>query len=115
MTRSAQAIGTRTTDFPGNIGADARVARCQWLAEVTDAEDPFGEDQTTPTATPAKPARACSAFCNRSKGEMGAMIIAICDQRGAYTPNFGPAASLVLCANRFAIRASATPSPRDHA
>ena len=41
MTRSAQAIGTRTTDFPGNIGADARVARCQWLAEVTDAEDPL--------------------------------------------------------------------------
>jgi hypothetical protein len=27
----------------------------QWLVKVTDAEDPFGEDQTAPTATLATP------------------------------------------------------------
>ena len=40
MTRSAQAISTHMTDFRGK-GRKARVARCQGLAEVTDAEDPL--------------------------------------------------------------------------
>ena len=38
MTGSAQAISTHMTDFRGK-GRKARVARCQGLAEVTDAED----------------------------------------------------------------------------
>jgi len=40
MTGSAQAISTHMTDFRGK-GRKARVARCQGLAEVTDAEDPL--------------------------------------------------------------------------
>ena len=40
MIRSAQAISTHMTDFRGK-GRKARVARCQGLAEVTDAEDPL--------------------------------------------------------------------------
>ena len=40
MTRSAQAISTHMTDFRGK-GRKARVARCQGLADVTDAEDPL--------------------------------------------------------------------------
>ena len=43
MTRSAQAISTHMTDFPGNRAAKARVARCQGRAEVTDAEDPLAK------------------------------------------------------------------------
>ena len=39
MTGSAQAISTHMTDFRGK-GRKARVARCQGLADVTDAEDP---------------------------------------------------------------------------
>ena len=37
------------------------------------------------------------------KVEMGAMMISIREQHGAYTPNFRPAAPVVLCANRLAI------------
>jgi len=40
MTGSAQAISTHMTDFRGK-GRKARVARCQGLADVTDAEDPL--------------------------------------------------------------------------
>ena len=48
---SAQAIGAGTTDFLATL-AGAYGARCQWLAEeLTDAEDPFSEDQTSPNAT----------------------------------------------------------------
>jgi hypothetical protein len=43
MTRSAQAISTHMTDFPGSRAAKARVARCQGRAEVTDAEDPLAK------------------------------------------------------------------------
>src|SRR6266404_5780854 len=37
------------------------------------------------------------------KVEMGAMVISIREQHGAYMPNFRPAAPVVLCANRLAI------------
>ena len=40
MTRNAQAISTHMTDFPGKR-RKARVARCQGLADVTDAKDPL--------------------------------------------------------------------------
>ena len=40
MTRSEQAISTHMTDSRGK-GRKARVARCQGLADVTDAEDPL--------------------------------------------------------------------------
>ena len=55
MTRSAQAISTHMTDFPGNRAAKARVARCQGRAEVTDAEDPLAKIKLHRRRPVAKP------------------------------------------------------------